>query len=163
MVVQHNNQSIVRSSDRRDDEEDAQPGWSVWGGCFSYFGAANRTTKKNTKIKYDEGLRCPPFDILHITTNQKHMGMTEGGWDRPRNHARMLGERDGNDKPLAEGNNDDNKYGKDSNIPGDDDEYAIGVDGVDKTLDKGDDECDTLSTVPTRACPESQWPSVHSR
>jgi hypothetical protein len=40
-VVRHNNQPIVGSSDRRDDGEDARPGWSVWGGCFSYFGTAN--------------------------------------------------------------------------------------------------------------------------
>jgi hypothetical protein len=40
LVVRHNNQPIV-GGNRRDDEEDAQPGWSVWGGYFSYFGAAN--------------------------------------------------------------------------------------------------------------------------
>ena len=40
--------------------------------------------------------------------------MTEGGWDRPHNCARTLGECDGND----DGNKDDNKeYGKDGNIP----------------------------------------------
>ncbi len=65
------------------------------GGCFSYFGAANRTTKKITKIKYNEGLRWPLFDIFHATSNQKHVGVTEGGWDRPRDRARTLGERDG--------------------------------------------------------------------
>ncbi len=44
--------------------------------------------------------------------------MTEGGWDRPRDRARILGERDGNNEPLAEGNNnEDNEYGKDGNIP----------------------------------------------
>jgi hypothetical protein len=49
--------------------------------------------KKITKIKYKEGPRWPQLDILHTTTNQKHAGMTEGGWDRTRNRARMLGER----------------------------------------------------------------------
>jgi hypothetical protein len=40
------------------------------------------------------------------------------GWDRPRDQARTLRERDGKDKPLAEGNNDDDdKYDKDGNIP----------------------------------------------
>ncbi len=40
--------------------------------------------------------------------------MTEGGWDRPHDRARSLGERDGND----EGNeDDDDKYGKDGDIP----------------------------------------------
>jgi hypothetical protein len=119
-------------------------------------------TKKITKIKFDEGLRWLPFDILHAITNQK--GVTEGGWDRPRNRARTLEKRDGNDKPLAEGNDDnDDKYGKDSDIPNNDDKYPVGVDGVDKPLDRGDDECDTLSAALTRACPESQWPSMPSR
>ncbi len=49
--------------------------------------------------------------------------MIEGGWDRPHDRARTLGERDGNN----EGNkDDDDKYGKDGNIPDDDDEYAGG-------------------------------------
>ncbi len=57
--------------------------------------------------------------------------MTEGGWDRPRNRARTLGERDGNNKPLAEGNEDvEEKYGKDGDIPDKNGKYAIGVDGV---------------------------------
>ncbi len=44
----------------------------------------------------------------------------EGGWDRPRNHARTLRERDGNNELLSEGNNDDNnKYNEDGNIPND--------------------------------------------
>ncbi len=46
----------------------------------------------------------------------------EGGWDRSRDRARMLRERDGNDKPLAEGNDDnddDDKYNKDGNITND--------------------------------------------
>jgi hypothetical protein len=83
--------------------------------------------KNITKIKYNEGLRWLPFDILHATTNQKQAGMMEGGWDRPCNHARMLRERDGNDKPLVEGNDDNNnKYNKDSDIPNNNNEYAIG-------------------------------------
>jgi hypothetical protein len=41
LVVRNNNQLIVGSSDRMDDGEDARPGWSVWGGCFFYFGVAN--------------------------------------------------------------------------------------------------------------------------
>ncbi len=52
--------------------------------------------KKNTKIKYNEGLRWPPFNILHATTNQKHVDVTEGGWDRMRYHARTLGEHNFN-------------------------------------------------------------------
>ncbi len=40
-VLRHNNQLIVCGSDRGDDGEDVRPGWSVRGGCFSYFGVAN--------------------------------------------------------------------------------------------------------------------------
>ncbi len=50
--------------------------------------------EKKNKKKYDEGLRWLPFDILQATTNQKHTGVTEGGWDMMRDHARTLGERD---------------------------------------------------------------------
>jgi hypothetical protein len=89
----------------------------------------------------------------------------EGGRDRPRDAVRMLGENDdGNDEPLAEGNDDDgNVYGKDGDISDNDDEYAVGIDGVDKPLDEGDDECSTLSAAPAQGCPESQWPSMPSR
>jgi hypothetical protein len=59
--------------------------------------------KTITKIKYDKGLRWKLFGNLNATTNQKHSGVMEGGWDRPRDRARTLGERDGNDEPLAEG------------------------------------------------------------
>ncbi len=87
-----------------------------------------------------------------------------GGWDRLRDRARTLGECDGNEEPFAEGDDDDdNEYCKDGDIPNDDDEYAICVDGVDKPLDEGDNECGTLSAAPARACPESQRPSVPSR
>jgi hypothetical protein len=42
----------------------------------------------------------------------------EGGWDRPRDRARTFRESDGNDKPLAEGDNDNNEeYNEDNNIP----------------------------------------------
>ncbi len=76
--------------------------------------------------------------------------MTEGGWDRPHDRARTLGERDGNDEPLAEGDDDDDddEYGEDGDIPDDDDKYAVRVDGVDKPLDEGDNECGTLSAAP---------------
>ncbi len=100
---------------------------------------------------------------MATTTYQKHAGMMEGGWDRPHNRARTLGECNGNNEPLAEGNNDNNdKYGKDGNIPDNNNKYAVGIDSVDKSLDKGDDECDTLSAAPAQACPESQQPSVPS-
>jgi hypothetical protein len=39
---------------------------------------------------------------------------------------RMLGERDGNNEPLAEDDEDDeDKYGEDGKIPDEDDEYAL--------------------------------------
>jgi hypothetical protein len=54
--------------------------------------------------------------------------MTEGGWDRPRDHARTLKECDGNDKPLAEGNdNNNNKYDEYGDIPNNNEEYAVGL------------------------------------
>ncbi len=135
----------------------------VYGGVFFLFWDGKLNCKKNYKIKYNEDLRWPPFYILHVTTNEKHAGMTEGGWDRPRDHARTLGEHNGNDRPLAEGGDDeDNKYGKDSNIPDDDNKHTIGVDGVNEPLDEGDDKCGTLSANPTQACSESQQPSVPS-
>jgi hypothetical protein len=89
----------------------------------------------------------------------------EGGWDRPLDRARTLGERDGNDKPLAKGDDDNNnnKYGNDSNIPDNNVEHPVGIGGVNKPLDKCDDDCNTLSAAPARACPESQRPSVPSR
>ncbi len=78
----------------------------IRGVFFLFQGGELNNEKKVTKIMYNEGLRWPPFDILHTTTNQKHAGVMEGGWDRPRDCARTLGERDGNNEPLAEGNND---------------------------------------------------------
>jgi hypothetical protein len=112
-------------------------------------------TKTITKIKYDEGLRWLPFNNLHATTNQKHAGVMEGGWDRPRDRARTLGERDSNDEPLAEGDkDDDNEYGEDGNIPNDDDEYAIGVDGVGEPLEEGDDQHCSCTKVPCKSAAE---------
>jgi hypothetical protein len=48
---------------------------------------------------------------------------------RLRNHARTLRERDGKDEPLTEvdGNDDNDEYNKDSDIPNDDDKYAVGL------------------------------------
>ncbi len=109
--------------------------------------------------------RCLIF--CHATTNQKHAGVMEGGWDRPPDRVRTLGERDGNDKPLAEGNkDDDDKYGEDSDIPDNGNEYAIGVDGVGKPLDEGEDQhCPRMSMpcksaakrAPTLRASYSHW------
>ncbi len=88
--------------------------------------------------------------FCHATTNQIHAGVTERGWDtRLCNRARTLRERDGNDEPLAEGDkDDDNKYGKDGEIPDDDNEYAVGIDVVSKPLDEGDDQCCPHTSMP---------------
>ncbi len=96
--------------------------------------------------------------------------MTEGGWDRPRDRARTLGEHDGIDKPLAEGDDDNNdKYGKDGDIPDDDDEYAIGIDCFGEPLEEGDDQCCPRTSVPCESAAKraltlrasySQWATL---
>jgi hypothetical protein len=108
--------------------------------------------------------------FCHATTNQKQTGVTEGGRDRARDRAKTLGERDGNDEPLAEGNeDDDDEYGKDGDIPDDNDEYAIGVNGVCKPLDEGNDQCCLRMSVPCESAAEraltlrasySQWAAL---
>ncbi len=81
--------------------------------------------------------------------------MTEGGWDRPHDRARTLGEHDGNNKPFAEGNeDDDNEYGKDGNIPDNDDEYAVCVKGVGKPLDEGDNQRCPRTSIPCESAAE---------
>ncbi len=93
--------------------------------------------------------------FCHATTNQKHAHVTEGGWDRLHDHVRMLGERDGNDKPLAESNKDDNgKYGKDGNILNDNDNYAIGIDSVNETLDEGGNRRCPRTSMPCKSAAE---------
>ncbi len=42
------------------------------GGVFFLFWGGELNDKKITEIKYDKGLRWPPFDFFHATTNQKH-------------------------------------------------------------------------------------------
>ncbi len=124
------------------------------GGCFSYFRAANQTTIKFSKIKYDEGLRWPPFDILHATTNQKHAGVMEGGWDRPHNHARRLGERDGKLRATKTTTTSTARMVTSptttANTP-----LALTVSASPLTRV-------TTSAAPAQACPASQRPSVPS-
>ncbi len=52
--------------------------------------------------------------LFHATTNQKHAGVMEGGWDRPHDPARTSGERDGNNEGDED---DDDEYSKDGDIP----------------------------------------------
>jgi hypothetical protein len=113
------------------------------GGVFLITGRQIEQRKKTTKIKYDKGLRWPPFDILHATTNQKQAGVMEEGWDRLRDRVRTLRERDGNDEPLSEGDNDDDdEYDEDGDIP--------------------DDSAPPAESI-ARSCPVSQRASVPSR
>jgi hypothetical protein len=93
--------------------------------------------------------------------------MMEGGWDRPRDCARTLRERDGNNELLTEGNkDDDDEYSEDGDIPNDNNKYAVGVNGVSKTLDVGDDQRCPRTSVPCKSADEhaltlrasySQW------
>ncbi len=123
------------------------------GGVFLILGRQIERRKKIAKIKYDEGLTIDGrgLKFCHATTNQKHTGVMEGGWDRPRNRAMRLGECDGND----EGDNDDAKeYSKDGDIPNDDNKYAIGIDGVGEPLDEGDDQRCPCTSVPCKSAAE---------
>ncbi len=116
------------------------------GGVFLISGWQIERQKKITKIKYLKGHRWPPFNILHATTNQKQTGVMVGGWDRQHNHARKLRECDGNDEPLAEGDdNDGDEYKEDGDIPNDDDQFAIGL---------------TVSTSPSTRAMTSMKPAL---
>jgi hypothetical protein len=54
LVLRCNNQPIVGGSNRRDDGEDARPGWSVWGGVFFLFRGGKLNDKKNYKNKIQQ-------------------------------------------------------------------------------------------------------------
>ncbi len=77
----------------------------------------------NDKYGKDGNILDKLFVFFHATTNQKHAGLTEGGWDRLHNRARTLGECDGNDEGKKD---DDKEYGEDGNIPDNYDKYADG-------------------------------------
>ncbi len=140
------------------------------GGVFFLFWGGELNDKKITKIKYNKGLRWLPSIFCHAITNQKHAGMMEGGWDRPHNCARSLGEHDGNDKPLAEGDKDNGDgYSKDGDIPDNDNEYTIGVNDVGKPLDEGDHQRCPRTSMPCKSAAKcaltlkvsySQWAAL---
>ncbi len=81
----HNNQPKVGIDNGRGIEEERRPGRNVWGGVVSLLGVANQRRKKTTS-KICRGLRQPPTNENHTTTNQKHAGATkevkEGSCDR---------------------------------------------------------------------------------
>ena len=72
----HNTQPKVSIDSGRGIEEERQPGRNVWGGVVSLLGAANQQ-RKNTTVKIRRGLRRPPTNENHTTTNQKHAGTTK--------------------------------------------------------------------------------------
>ncbi len=80
----HNNQPKVGIDGGRGIEEERRLGRNVWGGVVSSLGAANQRRNKTT-TKMHCGLRRPPMNENHTTTNQKHAGATkevkEGSWD----------------------------------------------------------------------------------
>ncbi len=67
----HNNQPKVSINGGRGIEEERRPGRNMWGGVVSSLGAANRRRRKTT-TKIRRGLRRPPTNENHTTTNQKH-------------------------------------------------------------------------------------------
>ncbi len=81
----HNNQPKVGINGGRGIEEERRPGQNVWGGVVFSLGAANQQRKKKT-TKIRCGLRRPPTNKNHTTTNQKHTGATkevkDGSCDR---------------------------------------------------------------------------------
>jgi hypothetical protein len=97
--------------------------------------------RKKYKNKVQRSLRWPTYNILHATTNQKHAGVTEGGWDRTRNWAKMVGERDFIVLGLLSApKHEPSKYANEGDIANDNVEYAVGNDGNDKPLAKADDD-----------------------
>ncbi len=72
----HNNQPKVGIDDGRGIADETQPGRNVWGGVVSLLGAVNRRRKKMMR-KIRRGLRRPPTNENHTTTNQKHVGATK--------------------------------------------------------------------------------------
>ncbi len=72
----HNNQPKVSINGGRGIEEERRPGRNVWGGIVSSLGVANCQRRKMT-TKIHRGLRWPPTNENHTTTNQKHAGATK--------------------------------------------------------------------------------------
>jgi hypothetical protein len=70
----HNNQPKVSINGGRGIEEERRPGRNVWGGVVSSLGAANQRRRKTT-MKIRRGLRRPPTNENHTTSNQKHAGV----------------------------------------------------------------------------------------
>jgi hypothetical protein len=65
------------------------------GGVFLILGRQIERRKQLQKENTTKALDGRRSIFCHATTNQKHTGVTEGGWDRPHDRVRMLGEHDG--------------------------------------------------------------------
>jgi hypothetical protein len=75
-IFRHNNQPIVSICNCFNDREEARPGRSAWRPHQRHhFGRRIERQKNDNKIPC--GLRWPLFDILHTTTNQRHVGTME--------------------------------------------------------------------------------------
>ncbi len=85
----HNNQPKVGINGGRGIEEERQPRRNMWGGVVSSLVAGNQRRKKTT-TKIRCGLRRPPTNENHTTTNQKHANATkevkEGSCNRQAEH-----------------------------------------------------------------------------
>ncbi len=68
---------------------------TMGGGVFLNLGRRIERRKKLQNLYTMKALDGRHLIFCHATTNQKHAGVTEGGWDRPCDRARTLGERDG--------------------------------------------------------------------
>jgi hypothetical protein len=75
LMGEHNNQPKGGIDGGRGIEEERRPGRNVWGGVVSSLGAANRRRRKTT-TKIRRGLRRPPTNENHTTTNQMHADAT---------------------------------------------------------------------------------------
>jgi hypothetical protein len=116
----------------------------VYGGVLSLCLGWKIKQQQKYKNNTYHGLRWPPFDILHTTTNQKHAGVTGGGWDRTRDWVGMIGKWDSIVLGLlSTSKHDPSKYPKVGNIANNNDKYAIGDNGINEPLTKGDNEIST--------------------
>ncbi len=101
LMERHNNQPKVGIDGGRGIEEERRPGRNVWGGVVSSLGVANRRRKKTT-TKIRRGLRRPPTNKNHTTTNQKHASATkevkEGSFDRQGKHGGSVSRSIGGDQ-----------------------------------------------------------------
>jgi hypothetical protein len=118
----------------------------VYGGVLSLCSGWQIEGQQKYRSNIQHGLRWLPFNILQATTDQKHAGMTERGWDRTRNWAWTLGECNSIVLGLLSApKRDPSKYAKEGNMANDNDndKYAVGKNGNNEPLAKGNDDNNT--------------------